>query len=104
MVSERISHHSKAKKLGQVQLKRKVRFQIWMIIGAQQSSIFGWFDWSHQIHPKWMFFDRFLYRETEWQNKHLKLDEIDHPILDGKHLHPKLDDIDRPDLDESNSC
>jgi len=30
----------------------KVRFQIWMIIGAQQSSIFGWFDWSHQIHPK----------------------------------------------------
>ena len=30
----------------------KVRFQIWMIIGAQQSSVFGWFDWSDQNHPK----------------------------------------------------
>ena len=57
-----------------------------------------------KIIQKWMFFDRFLYKGTEWQNKHPKLDEIDHPILDGKHLHPKLDDIDRPDLDESNSC
>jgi len=32
------------------------------------------------------------------------LDEIEHPILNGKHLHPKLDDNDHPDLDESNSC
>ena len=34
-----------------------------------------------------------FYRGTEWQNKHPKLDEIDHPILDGKHLHPNLDDL-----------
>ena len=32
------------------------------------------------------------------------MDEIDHPILDGKHLHPKFDDTDHPDSDESNSC
>ena len=39
---------------------------------------------------KWMFFDRFLYRGTEWQNKHPKLDEIDYPILDGRHFTSKI--------------
>ena len=90
--------------LGAVPAGGRFRFQNWMIIGVQQSSILDNLTDHIKTIQKWMLFDWFLYRGTEWHNKHPKVDEIDCPNLDGKHLHHKLDDINHPDSDESNSC